>query len=176
MPLFGPNCRPRGPALLLLMTFPVIHGFGCIGSATSDGGAGTLANRQFPLEQLETTSISIGENTFHVWLATDSATREEGLMWVPEESLPDGQGMLFVFPDERWLGFWMKNTVTPLDIAYARMDGTIVSTHTMPALTLQTFPSYEPAMFALEVRAGTFERLGIAAGDVIQIPAEVFKP
>lgn len=96
-------------------------------------------------------------------------------MYVPEREIADDQGMLFVFPDERYLGFWMKNTITPLDIAYARMDGTIVTTHTMPILTLQTYPSYEPAMFALEVKAGTFERLGIAAGDRIDIPDEVFK-
>ena len=174
MPHTGRNHCSRALTVLLLMTIPVIHGFGCIGSATSDS-ASSLEQREFPLEELDTASISIGENTFQVWLATDAATREEGLMWVPEESLPDGQGMLFVFSDERYLGFWMKNTITPLDIAYARMDGTIVSTHTMPALTYQTFPSYEPAMFALEVRAGTLERLGIAAGDVIQIPDEVFK-
>ena len=55
------------------------------------------------------------------------------------------------------------------------MSGRIVKTHTMPPLTLQTFPSIEPAMFALEVKAGTFEKLGIAEGDQIIIPEEVLK-
>jgi uncharacterized membrane protein (UPF0127 family) len=83
--------------------------------------------------------------------------------------------MLFVFPDERLRGFWMKNTITSLDIAFARMDGTIVAIHTMPPLTLETFPSFEPAMFALEVKAGTFAALGIQEGDKLVIPDEVFK-
>ena len=92
-----------------------------------------------------------------------------------ESEIADDQGMLFVFPDERYQGFWMKNTITPLDIAYARMDGTIVTIQTMPPLTLQTFPSYEPAMFAFEVKAGTFARLGIGTGDHLDIPDDVFK-
>lgn len=96
-------------------------------------------------------------------------------MWVPESEIADDQGMLFVFPDERYLGFWMKNTITSLDVAFARYDGTIVAMHTMPILTLETFPSYEPAMFALEVKAGTFDKLGIHVGDRIDVAEDVFK-
>jgi len=69
----------------------------------------------------------------------------------------------------------MRNTITALDIAFARRDGTIVAIHTMPPLTLRTFSSFEPAMFALEVKAGTFERLGVVEGDVMVIPDSVFK-
>jgi len=151
----------------------VINGFGCIGSPASDAASST--RRQYPLETLPTSTVRINDDTFRVWLALDADRREEGLMFVPANEIADDQGMLFVFPDERYLGFWMKNTITALDIAYARMDGTIVTTHTMPTLTLQTFPSYEPAMFALEVKAGTFERLGIKAGDVLDIPQDLFK-
>ena len=150
--------------------------FGCIGSPTGDAGSGTSsARRQFPLETLPTSTVVIKEHTFRVWLALDADRREEGMMFVPENEIADDQGMLFVFPDERYLGFWMKNTITPLDIAYVRIDGTIVATHTMPILTLRTYPSYEPAMFALEVKAGTFERLGIKTGDRLDIPEDVFK-
>lgn len=155
----------------------VIDSFGCIGNPTSgssDAASSTL-RRKFPLDTLPTSTIAINDHTFRVWLALDSDRREEGLMWVPESEIADDQGMLFVFPEEEDLSFWMKNTITPLDIAYARMDGTIVTIDTMPPLTLQTFPSYEPAMFALEVKAGTFKHLGIVEGDTIAIPADVFK-
>jgi len=150
---------------------------GCIGSAGGEAGdaAGSAARRKFPLETLPTTTIAIDDQTLRVWLVLDAERREEGMMFVPAEEIADDQGMLFVFPDERYLGFWMKNTITPLDIAYARSDGTIVTIHTMPPLTLQTFPSIEPARFALEVKAGTFERLGIRAGDRLDIPDDVFK-
>jgi uncharacterized membrane protein (UPF0127 family) len=163
--------------LALAVSIPAaIQGFGCIGTSSSDSAAESSATRrQFPLDTLQTSTLTVKGNTFRVWLALDADQREEGLMFVPEREIADDQGMLFVFPDERYLGFWMKNTITPLDIAYARMDGTIVTTHTMPILTLQTYPSYEPAMFALEVKAGTFERLSIGPGDRLDIPDEVFK-
>lgn len=94
-------------------------------------------------------------------------------MFVPPEELADDQGMLFVFPDEDHLGFWMLNTITPLDIAYARMNGTVVSTWQMPPHTLQSFPSLEPAMFALEMKQGAFARLGLEAGDRLEIPSSI---
>jgi uncharacterized membrane protein (UPF0127 family) len=110
-----------------------------------------------------------------VWVANGPDEREEGLMWASADEIADDQGMLFVFPDEAYRGFWMKNTITPLDIAFARMNGAIVAIHTMPPLTLQTFPSLEPAMFALEMKAGSFERLGIKVGDHLDAPLDVFK-
>ena len=157
------------------MSAPVIiSGFGCIGSS-SDNGTDSSARRQFPLDTLPTSSITVGDKIIQVWLASGPDEREEGLMWVSADEIADDQGMLFVFPDEGYRGFWMKNTITPLDIAFARMNGTIVATHTMPPLTLQTFPSYEPAMFALEMKSGAFERLGIKVGDQLELPADVFK-
>jgi uncharacterized membrane protein (UPF0127 family) len=154
----------------------VILGPGCIGSTSGEGGGtSSAARRQFPLDTLPTSTVTINEHTLRVWLVTTPERREEGLMFVPENEIADDQGMLFVFPDERYQGFWMKNTITALDIAFARMDGRIVTIHTMPPLTLRTFPSLEPVMFALEVKAGTFQRLGIAEGDRIDIPADVFK-
>ena len=120
-------------------------------------------------------TISINGHEFRVWLAEETDQHLEGMMYVSEDEIADDQGMLFVFPDERLHAFWMKNTITPLDIAYARMNGTIVKTWTMTPLRLQSYPSIEPAMFALEVKAGTFEQLGIREGDRIAIPDEVFK-
>jgi uncharacterized membrane protein (UPF0127 family) len=146
---------------------------GCI-SAPTDGP--DSSRRKFPLKELETTTVTIGENAFRVWLATTQEQRREGLMFVSDEEIADDQGMLFVFQREQYLSFWMRNTFISLDIAFARADGTIVTIHTMPPLTLRTFPSIEPAMFALEVKAGTFERLNIREGDRIEIPESVFKP
>lgn len=153
----------------------VISGFGCIGAPADGGDTSSRARRRFPLDTLPTTTISVNGQALRVWLATGPDEREEGLMWATAGEIADDQGMLFVFPDEAHRGFWMKNTVTPLDIAFARMNGTIVATHTMPPLTLQTFPSIEPAMFALEMKAGALARLGVQVGDRLNIPNDVFK-
>jgi len=161
----------------VLLSIPVvISGFGCIGSpGDSESQASSTARRKFPLDGLPTAVIRVHDHPITVWLAVTPDTREEGLMWVPAEQLPDDRGMLFVFPDEQLLSFWMKNTITPLDIAYARMNGEVVTVHTMPPLTLRTFPSYEPAIFALEMREGTFARLGLKPGTRLDIPPDVFK-
>jgi len=124
--------------------------------------------------------ISIAGKTFDVWLALTSGERQTGLMRVTEQELAPNdagqeRGMLFVFEAEQPLAFWMLNTITPLDIAYIRTDGKIVKIHTMPPLTTQTFPSIEPARYALEVRAGTFAKLGVAEGDQAEIPTSVLK-
>lgn len=158
-------------------------GLSCIGSgdnaASATGkssGRVSDAKRDFPLDSLATSTVTINGHTIRVWLARTSDEHAEGLMQVPESEIEDDQGMLFVFEDEAQRGFWMKNTITSLDIAFARMDGKIVAIWTMPPLTLETFPSLEPAMFALEVKAGTFKRLGVGEGDKMVIPEGVFKP
>lgn len=133
------------------------------------------AKRKYPLDTLPRAEVTIAGHTFQVWVAhaADPArpnVLQEGLMYVPSEEIGDDEGMLFVFTDERVRGFWMLNTIAPLDIAYARMNGQIVTIAHMPPQTLQTFSSIEPAMFALEVKQGTFARLGIQEGQTLQVP------
>lgn len=174
----------RRVAAAVVMSSALGFGFGCIGSSGSStpNGAPISSQREFPVATLTTTSVTIAapgaaapKATFHAWIADNEDTRAEGLMYLSADEIGDDQGMIFIFDDERVRGFWMKNTITALDIAFARADGTIVATHTMPPLTLDTFSSIEPAMFALEVKSGTFARLGIAAGDVLTVPEDVFK-
>lgn len=139
------------------------------------------------LDAMDTAVIQIKNQGFQVWLATTPEQQERGLMQTPEEQLapvthPEEaslpvleRGMLFVFTSERPLSFWMYNTITALDIAYISSDGRIVKTYTMAPLETRQYPSIEPARMALEVRAGTFERLGIAPGDQVEIPESILK-
>ncbi|HMQ17227.1 MAG TPA: DUF192 domain-containing protein [Phycisphaerae bacterium] len=172
-----------GLALLSAVALP-----GCFGQTapnSQNGGASSSRpaqtprqsdrSRTFDLDTLATSTIQVNGHEVRVWLARTSAEQAEGLMHVPAEEIADDQGMLFVFSDEDLRFFWMKNTITALDIAYARADGKVVKTWRMPPLTLQSFPSVEPAMFALEMKAGAFERLGLTAGARIVIPHDVFK-
>lgn len=77
--------------------------------------------------------------------------------------------MLFVFPEEQPLSFWMKNTPLPLDIIYINTDFTIVhiATNTTPYSTAQ-IPSRHPAKYVLEVNGGFCQQQGIVAGDQIE--------
>src|SRR5262245_62291923 len=83
------------------------------------------------LSRMRTADISVKDHRFQVWLAISGAEQEFGLMQTKEEALaalPDGtqRGMLFIFPSEQPLAFWMYNTIIPLDIIYFRGDGQIV--------------------------------------------------
>jgi uncharacterized protein len=84
------------------------------------------------------------------------------------EHLPDDAGMLFAFPADHDGGFWMKNTLVPLDIAYAEADGTIVAIEHMVPCEEDPCPTYEPGAtyrVALEVPGGWFEDRGVEVGD-----------
>ncbi len=126
------------------------------------------------LSTMRKVTISItGRTAYTAYVADEEHTRSLGLMNVTPADLPPDHGMIFVFESDQYLSFWMRNTIMPLDIAFIRSDGTIVSTHTMRPLDESGYPSNEPAKFALEVRGGQFQQWGIVAGDRVVIPAEL---
>ena len=111
----------------------------------------------------ELPTLTIDGKQLYVEIAQDPETRAKGLMF--RESLPENQGMLFIFPYEDILSFWMRNTYIPLDIAYMNADGIIVDIFEMTPLDeSKNYVSSEPAMYAIEVNAGWFERNAIAEG------------
>jgi len=155
----------------------VLAGIGC---EAGPGGPAVGKSRN-DLASMDTAVITINGHKFQVWIARTPRQRELGLMQVTAEemkTLPDGveRGMLFVFPAEQRLQFWMKDTIIPLDIAFLRSDGHIVKTHTMAPLETRLYPSMMPALMALEVNAGLFHKLGIVEGDKVEIPESVLKP
>ena len=87
---------------------------------------------------------------FRVYLATEFEQQRRGLMFV--RRLPDDAGMLFIYDGESVRSMWMKNTYIPLDMVFARADGTVtnVISDTVPQ-TLDTHESSEPARFVLEL-------------------------
>ena len=130
------------------------------------------------LSAMLTGEVSIGDVRFQVWVAQANDEREKGLMFVEADQMEpteDGaqRGMLFVFEQERNLSFYMKNTIIPLDIAFARTDGTIVKIHTMVPLDESSYWSGSSARYALEVNAGLFAEYDIEEGDQIVIPSEL---
>ncbi len=173
--------KRRHPTSFFLMMAALVAGGGCSanisGCNTSSGTSAGDEQKGNDLDSMSTTKLSIGETEFQTWVANTEEQRNKGLMFVETkqmQSLEDGteRGMLFIFERERYLNFWMENTIIPLDIAYARSDGTIVKIHTMTPLDtrLNQYPSGEPARVALEVNAGVFAAKGIKEGDVIEIP------
>ena len=101
-------------------------------------------------------------------IAEEPEDRRRGLMHVPE--VPDGVGMLFVFPEERRGGFWMKDTLVPLDIAFVDAAGGVVAILTMEPCAADPCPEYDPEvayLVALEVRGGWLAEVGVEVGDTL---------
>lgn len=97
---------------------------------------------------------------FDIYLALDVAQKRRGLMHV--RSLPATTGMLFVYDGRYIQSMWMKNTLIPLDIVFARDDGSVssVARNTEPQ-SLKSIASIEPVKYVLELNAGTTDRLSI---------------
>ena len=79
------------------------------------------------------------------------------------ESLDEKSGMLFVFPEDGRYGFWMKNTLIPLDIIWIDNDQRVVDIQTAQPCTAEPCPSYTPsgdARYVLEINANVSEQYG----------------
>lgn len=105
-----------------------------------------------------------------VRLATDPAARRRGLMGV--EAVPEGVGMLFVYDTPRQGGFWMKDTLVALDIAFVDAGGRVVGVEEMTPCTAEPCVVYEPPTAyttALEVAGGWLGELGVGVGDRLEV-------
>jgi len=79
------------------------------------------------------------------------------------QSLPQDEGMLFVFGDTQRLSFWGQNTFIPLDIAFLDDDGVILKIAQIEPHSLQPV-SCSGCSMAIEANAGYFEDNDISEG------------
>jgi hypothetical protein len=120
-------------------------------------------------QSLPTVKMKIGTQTFDLEIARTSEQQALGLM--KRDSMPKDHGMIFVFPDERLLEFWMKDTRIPLDIMYVDSTGKVVSVSQMRPYDLTSISSDVPAQYAIELNAGMVKQVGVKSHDVLDIPA-----
>lgn len=101
--------------------------------------------------------------------ATTSASRERGLSG--RTSVPENYGMLFVFPKDGLHGFWMKDTLIPLDMFWLDAQGHVVSI--APDVATSSFPHvFYPtaaARYVLETAAGFARAHLVATGTPLRL-------
>ena len=104
--------------------------------------------------------------------AISNEQHQRGLM--NRLSIPDNFGMLFLFEEEDYRSFWMKNTFIDLSIAYIGSNKKILEIIDMKAVKSSldmdppSYPSSVKAKYALEVNKGWFEKNKIKVGDKIK--------
>ena len=121
-----------------------------------------LEKRNLTILKADGTEISVLAE-----VAIKPEDRNRGFM--ERKNIPQGTGMLFVFENDQILNFWMKNTPTPLSIAYISKDGKIKDILDMQPFSLADITSSGYVRYALEVPQGWFKKNGISVGDAIKI-------
>ncbi len=115
----------------------------------------------------------IKERKIYLEIAADPESRSMGLMF--RDSLGKNNGMLFIFPDEEVVSFWMKNTFMPLDIAFIDSSGIIVKTASMRPHDRTPVGSEFEVKYALEVKRGFFRENSIGPGDAVSFSDSVME-
>jgi len=118
--------------------------------------------------RLDVASVELRQGRSH-WslnaeIAATPAERQRGLMG--RRVLNPSDGMLFLFPRPVRAGFWMKDTLIALDIAFISA-GRVVATDSMTPCRADPCPITEPGLLydqALELPAGALARVGITTG------------
>jgi len=146
-------------------------------ASTQNQPAATQASQpEGPREKLE-----IGGETFELEIAATDAQRERGLM--ERDHIDEHGGMLFIYAFPQPLSYWMKNCPIEMDILFVDDHGRIVTTHRMKAAPprrpreseaeydarLPLYPAARDCQFAIELKAGTVQRLKIKPGQKIEM-------
>ncbi|MGM0598585.1 MAG: DUF192 domain-containing protein [Candidatus Rifleibacteriota bacterium] len=131
---------------------------------------GNTQGQKLPFYEAE-----LAGNKLELMLARTHAEKSAGLMFY--EDLPEKTGMLFVYSSPRIMSFWMYNTRIPLDLIFFSND--LMVTEWVKTMKpgfgknpseLPRYLSENPAQYALELKAGSIEKLGISIGDRLDIP------
>jgi hypothetical protein len=101
-------------------------------------------------------------------VAPDPPSRTRGLSG--RRSVPPGTGMVFLYPQDTSGGFWMKDTLVPLSIAFVATSGKVVSVAEMAPCKADPCQVYYPAApyrYAVELPAGGFAAAGVGPGGMV---------
>jgi len=153
----------------LLLTALVLAGLLAAGTAAAHERVGEASGFGRGTATITTPKDTI---VLRVEVARTDAQRERGLMH--RRSLASKAGMVFVYERPQSGGFWMKNTLIPLDIAFYDGRGRIVRILRMQPCREDPCPIYSPDVTyrgALEVNAGSFRRWNVGRGDRIVVRA-----
>ena len=137
--------------------------------------------------QATTETVEIAGERFTLEPAIDPVARTRGLMGRRE--IAQQGGMLFIFPRPNYQSFWMANCLVDIDLIFLDPRGRVTAAHRMKwerprgadeselayQTRLRSYPSVFPAQFAIELAAGSIDRLGIRVEHKIELDLDRLK-
>ncbi len=126
----------------------------------------TQSNETLPLSA---TVISPQGVHIKVRVADTDETKELGLSYF--KTLPDKQGMWFVFPQLGIYSFWMKDMNFPIDIIWLDEQYKIIDRiiNANPSDYPKTYTPAMSAVYVLEIPANTADTYGFFVGATAQV-------
>ncbi len=106
--------------------------------------------------------------SFYLELAVSRQEQRRGLMY--REEMRDDWGMLFIYPSDRELSFWMRNTLIELDMIFIDGEGVVVGIVERAEPLTETPRSVDGlSRYVLEINGGLAGEVGIQAGSRMKL-------
>ena len=140
----------------------------------SPAPTGAVSYRGLPVADLAIAKQDQVKIKMVVDIAETDQARQTGLMKVPR--MADDYGMAFLFKGPVQVGFHMKDTLIPLDIAFWDESMKIVDTFEMPPCKKQPCPVFLPKssyVGAVEMNSGLLQENGAGNGDQVTLTRRV---
>lgn len=135
-------------------------------------GCGTKENAttDTPKTVADYFNIRIGDKTPRLQFAVLPLEQQQGLMY--RRDLGADDGMIFVYASTQQMGFWMRNTPTPLDIGFFDAKGKLLEIYPMYPLDENSVRSRSDEIkFAVEMNQGWFKANNVRAGATLDMKA-----
>lgn len=107
-----------------------------------------------------------GRFTYRVEIAATSEQQACGMMF--RETMAPGTGMAFPMQPPRATGFWMENTILPLDIIFVSPQGRVLNVRQGQPYSRDVLNSAGVTGEVIELKAGEAERIGLKPGDRVR--------
>ena len=109
--------------------------------------------------------VEINDDKYNVKVITSKDDMSKGLQGITE--LPKDEGLLFVFDEPQTVGFWMKDTLIPLDIIFINEDLEVISIYKGEPNNTD-IAEEDNVKYVLELNINS----GVAEGDDLEIEDE----
>jgi len=107
-----------------------------------------------------------GTFTYVVEVARTTEQQACGMMF--RDSMDRGRGMAFPMKPPRATGFWMENTILPLDLIFVSPAGRVLNVRRGLPYSREVLQSAGVTAEVIELNAGEADRIGLKPGDRVK--------